>query len=180
MSSGTPSPTSVVLYRALERDDADRLLAFTRELREEDLLFLRTDITDPLVVADWVRSVEDGRTRTVLAVADGCVVGYASLHVSDILWTRHIGELRLLVARDHRGRGVGRELARRSFRTASSDGLQKVVAQMMATQREAQSLLHHLGFIPEAMLRDWVIDRNGATHDLIVMSREVEDPEALA
>ncbi len=162
-------------FRVLARGDAERLLDFTRSLEEQDLLFLRTDVTDPLVVADWIRSVEDGRTRTVVATRDDEVVGYGSLHLSEILWTRHLGEMRILVASDLRGRGVGAHLARQVFVFARRAGLQKIVAQMMASQREAQSLLHHLGFIPEAMLRDWVIDRKGATHDLIVMSREVED-----
>jgi hypothetical protein len=47
--------------------------------------------------------------------------------------------------------------------------------QMMSTQQDAQTLFHDLGFVPEALLNDWAIDRQGHTHDLIVMSREVDE-----
>ncbi len=48
---------------------------------------------------------------------------------------------------------------------------------MMSTFHQAQDLFHHLGFIPEAMLHDWVIDGHGRTHDLLMMAREVDGEE---
>ncbi|MEM8960432.1 MAG: GNAT family N-acetyltransferase [Acidobacteriota bacterium] len=163
-------------FRLMQAGDQDAVLAFTRELREEDLLFLRLDITRPEVVDQWIENIEAKRTRTVVAIDDdGKVLGYGSIHLNDALWTRHLGEIRLLVVPQMRGHGLGRALAEYVFTVAQDLDLSKLVAQMMSTQHDAQDLFHHLGFIPEAMLHDWVIDRAGRTHDLILMAREVDE-----
>lgn len=162
-----------VTFRLMEAGDEAAMLAFTDSLPEHDLLFLRVDITQPEAVETWLRNIERGRTVTVLAEHEGRVVGYGSLHYNDLLWTRHLGEMRLMVGPGARGKGLGRVLAEQVFALAEGFGLQKVTAQMMSTQHNAQDLFHRLGFIPEALLHDWVIDRKGRTHDLIVMSREI-------
>ncbi|MEM7583615.1 MAG: GNAT family N-acetyltransferase [Acidobacteriota bacterium] len=162
-------------FRRMTADDRDRILTFTRSLPERDLLFLRLDITQESVVDFWLQNIERGKTITVLAELEGELIGYCSLHQSESLWTRHLGEIRLLVSSNHRGKGIGGELARQIFELAQPRGLLKLVVRMMSSQQDAQALFHGLGFIPEALLNDWTIDRNGRTHDLIVMSREIEE-----
>lgn len=167
-----------VTFRLMNAADVDLMLGFTRKLPEHDLLFLRTDITDSAVVRGWVETIDQGVTATVLAEAAGELIGYCSLQQHDILWTRHLGEVLLLMNSKYRGQGIGGQLARQVITLAQGfDHLQKLIVQMMSTQRTAESLFHHLGFIPEALLHDWVIDRAGRTHDLIVMSREVDFEE---
>ena len=169
-------PTNV-RFRAMGADDRESMLAFTDRLPPDDLLFLRLDITQQEVVDEWIRNIEQGRTRTILATVEGRIAGYGSIHHNDTLWTRHLGDMRLMVAPEHRGRHIGSALAERVFEVGRELGLFKITAQMMSSQHPAQDLLHRLGFIPEAQLHDWVIDRRGRTHDLIVMSREVEEDE---
>lgn len=164
-----------VIFRLMGPGDRDPMLAFTGALPEQDLLFLRYDITKPEVVDKWLRNIERGRTLTVLALEGATVIGYCSIHHSAILWTRHLGEVRLLVAPAFRGKGIGQALAERAFALVRGLTLTKLAAQMMSSQRSSQNLFHRLGFIPEALLHDWVIDRNGRTHDLILMSREIDD-----
>ena len=41
--------------------------ALCANLSEDDLLFLRTDITDPAVVDDWIENLRKGTTITILA-----------------------------------------------------------------------------------------------------------------
>lgn len=164
-----------VTFRKMTRADRERVLEFTRSLPERNLLFLRIDITRSEVVDQWLHNIEEGRTVTILAEDAGVLIGYCSLHRSEILWARHLGEIRLLVGPNYRGKGIGSLLARQVFEIAQGTDLLKLVVNMMSTQRDAQSLFHNLGFIPEAMLHDWAIDRAGRTHDLIIMSREVED-----
>jgi RimJ/RimL family protein N-acetyltransferase len=164
-----------VTFRNITAADRDTILAFTRALPEQDLLFLRMDITQASVVDLWIHNIEIGKTVSLLAETEGRMVGYCSLHHSEIQWTRHLGEIRLLVAPEVRGKGIGGELAKQTFALAAHLSLQKLVVQMMSTQQDAQTLFHHLGFVPEALLQDWAIDRQGRTHDLIVLSREVDE-----
>ncbi|MEM9555943.1 MAG: GNAT family N-acetyltransferase [Acidobacteriota bacterium] len=183
----SPIPTrSVVLddldvvVRPMTTADRDAVLAFARSLPEDDLLFLQTDITRDDVVDGWVRDVESGRTVTLLAELAARpgerteqLIAYVSLEHSKSLWTRHLGEILLLVASAGRGRGLGSHLAEQIIEVAKLYDLQKLVVQMTSTLKPAQSLFHRLGFIHEALLDDWVIDRGGRTQDLLVMSREV-------
>src|SRR5215207_5148822 len=97
--------------RPLTEADRDAVLAFARALPEEDLLFLRVDLTDPAVVEQWLGRQAAGRSVGLAAEADGALAGYASLHLSETSWQRHLGELRVQVGREHRGRGLGRALA---------------------------------------------------------------------
>ena len=84
---------------------------FARSLPEDDLLFLRMDITDPDAVAHWVRNLEAGLTTTVVAEAGGEIAGYSALVQNRVAWQRHLGEIRTQVALRFRSQGLGRALA---------------------------------------------------------------------
>lgn len=162
-----------VTLRRMNSVDADRVLAFARSLPPDDLLFLRTDITDEAVVAQWVANLESGRTLTVLAEAGGTVIGYSSVHKNEVSWQRHLGEMRIQVAPSARAQGLGRVLAAEMFAIARDEGLGKIVVQMTEEQRAARALVERLGFRVEALLQDFVIDRDGRTHDVVLMSYDV-------
>lgn len=162
-----------VKLRLMTADDGDRILAFARSLPEEDLLFLRIDITDPEVVRNWTERLEAGTTLTLIAEANGELAGYGNLLRGDTAWQRHLGEIRLLTGRSFRGLGLGRILAEAIFQAARDLGLSKLTAQMTPDQKGAIATFERLGFRPEALLQDFVIDRAGRTRDLIVMAYDV-------
>ena len=162
-----------VTLRLMNRGDLENSVHFARALPEEDLMFLTIDITDANDMAQYVQAVESGHALTVLAEADGRFVGYGSLNVSRPHWTRHLGEMRLLIHPDFRGKGLGRVLANEVFQAAQVKGLRKLIARMAVSQRGAQKVFEKLGFTAEAMLNDFVMDRHGRTHDLIVMTYDV-------
>jgi RimJ/RimL family protein N-acetyltransferase len=157
----------------MKPDDAGALLAFAQSLPEDDLLFLSVDITAPEAVEQWARNIRSGRTRTVLAEAGGKLIGHGTLSFNELTWTRHLGEIQLMISPDRRGGGLGSLLATEVFALAQGLGLQKIVARMASEQRGALQVFERLGFKAEALLADYVIDRQGRTHDLIVMSYDV-------
>jgi L-amino acid N-acyltransferase YncA len=164
--------TSVKL-RLMASTDVQRVLAFARGLPETDLQFLRVDITKMLVVMLWAQNIKAGQTVTVLAEREREVVGYASLHHNQVSWQRHMGELRVQVAPELRAHGLGTALGREIFAIAPEMGLVKLVAQMTPDQRQAIALLERAGFRQEAVLRGFVIDRQGRVNDLVVMTCDV-------
>lgn len=172
-----PWTTSVdgvrLTFRLMEPSDRDAILVFARSLPNDDLMFLRTDITEPKTVDAWMNYIKNGRTLSVVAEVDGKLAGYASIHLNEALWTRHVGELRVLVGRDHRGIGLGKRLTNEAFAIAKDLGLKKITAQMPTDQRGARQVFEHLGFRPEALLADHVMSRDGRTHDLLIMSYDV-------
>jgi len=163
-----------VHLRMMTDADADRVVAFARSLPEEDLLFLRSDITDRKVVEQWVQNLASGRTVSVIAEANGEMAGYASLHYNQVSWQRHLGEIRIQVGSRYRSQGLGRALAGEIFAIAKDLGLKKIVAQMTADQKGAIATFERLGFHLEALLQDFVMDRAGRTRDRVVMSFDVD------
>jgi RimJ/RimL family protein N-acetyltransferase len=162
-----------ITLRLMTPEDREAFLAFTRAQPEDDLFFLLVDVTTPEGLDHWMRDLQDGRNITVLAEEDGRLLGYSSLHHGQTRWTRHLGEIRLLVAPGQRGRGVGRLLAHEVFAIAHDLDLQRIVVRVASEQATAQRLFQHLGFHMEALLADWVIDRRGRTQDLVLMSYDV-------
>jgi RimJ/RimL family protein N-acetyltransferase len=162
-----------ITMRLMNANDRDAVLAFAQALPADDLLFLPLDITHPKVVDGWMRSISSGRTFTVVAEAEGQLIGMGTMVRSETNWARHLGNMRLLVSPSARGIGLGSVLANEVFMHAQAVGLQKIVAQMAAAERGAIAVFEKLGFRAEALLTDYVMDRTGRTHDLIVMSYDV-------
>lgn len=162
-----------ITIRLMKPEDGDQLLAFARSFPEHDLLYLSIDITRPEVIEGWVKHVEEGRTLTVMAETGGQLIGHGTLYLSELTWTRHMGEIQLLINPAYRGGGLGSLLANEVFALAQERGLQKIIARMAADQKGALLVFERLGFKAEALLADFVMDRQGRTHDLIVMSHDV-------
>ena len=162
-----------VKLRLMEANDLDKILAFAANLPADDLLFLRTDITDRNVVKQWIDNIKHGHTVTLLAEIDDEIAAYASVHMDQARWTRRVGEIRINASSRFRGMGLGRRLAAEVFDLARSLGLKKITAQMTTDQTAARAAFERLGFQVEAVLTDWVEDRNGRSRDLLVMTFDV-------
>ena len=114
---GQSFPNEIVLpngrhlaLRLMGAADREQILTFARSLPPDDLLFLRTDITEPVIVDQWIADLKRANTITVLAEAEGELAGYATLHLEQARWTRRVGEIRVQVAPAFRGHGLGRRL----------------------------------------------------------------------
>jgi L-amino acid N-acyltransferase YncA len=156
--------------RQLQSSDRDAVARFLRRVPEADRTFFKEDVDDPAVVRAWINP---GPARAI-AVGAGEVVGSVSV-VPLHGWSSHVGEVRLIVDPDHRGRGIGRALARRSVVEALELGLQKMVVEVIAVQEPTIAMFRTLGFEPEALLTDHVRDKGGALRDLMVLSHSVEE-----
>jgi len=163
-----------VSLRLMEAADRQRVLSFAQSLPPDDLLFLRTDITEPALVDEWIGNLEKGATVTVLAEVDGKLAGYASLHLEQARWTRRVGEIRVQVGVPYRGAGLGRQLAAQIFGLGQARGLKKMAAMMTPDQAGARAAFEKIGFSVEALLQDWVVDREGRPRDLLIMSHDLE------
>jgi len=155
--------------RPIEAGDSEALSRFFERIPESDRTFLKEDVGDPRVLADWVRP-DAGRT---IAVDDDDQVVGALAVVPLVGWSSHVGEVRLVVDPEHRGRGIGRRLARQAVLDAVDMGLGKLVVEVISDQAPLIAMFRGLGFEPEALLTDHVRDRSGQTRDLIVLANSV-------
>ncbi len=159
--------------RLMTPADEAAVLAFAQQLSVHDLLFLPRDISEPKVVAAWMEATRTGAIVTVLATKGAQVLGCATIVRDEWSWSRHVGELRVLVVSALRGQGVGQKLTQESFALALEMGLEKLTAQMTVDQGGAIAVFEGLGFRPEALLHDHVKDRDGKSHDIVILSHEV-------
>ena len=159
--------------RPMTAADEAGVLAFARALPLHDLLFLPRDISQPRVLAAWIKEIERGELTSLLAVRGDQVLGCGALVRNPLSWSAHVGEIRVVVSRAVRGQGVGRSLSQEVFALALSLGLEKLSAQMTVDQVGAIAIFEGLGFRGEALLRNQVRDRDGALHDIVVLGHDV-------
>lgn len=159
--------------RFMDASDKDKVLAFAKKLTEDDLLYLRTDITDPAIVDAWVENLKSGNTVSLLAEAEDEIVGYASVHREPARWTRRVGEIRVNALPQYRGSGLGRALTAQAFEVGRALGLRKLAGMMTTDQHGARTAFERLGFTVEAMLAGFVEDRRRRPRDLLIMSYDL-------
>ena len=167
-----------ITFRLMGAADEAAVLAFARELPVHDLLFLPRNISEPKVLSAWIKEIERGTITSLLAWKGDRVVGCGTV-VRDLhSWSPHVGEIRMVISNDLRGLGVGRALTQETFALALSMGLAELMAQMTVDQTGAIAIFEGLGFKAEALLRDHVRDRDGRTHDIVVLGHNVAQVRA--
>ena len=143
VADGYPKTISLsdqeVEIRVFGTQDRAQVLAFAQALPEQDLLFLRLDITEPDIVDAWLANVSSGATFSLCAYAGDEFVGYATVERNPARWTRRVGEIRVNVAPSLRSHGLGRILTSQIFDIARAMGLKKLVAHMTPDQAGAQA-----------------------------------------
>ncbi len=156
-------------------DAEAEVLAFANTLPPHDLLFLRRDITEPKVLSAWAAQLRTGEITSLLARDEaGEILGCTAVVQDELSWSPHVGELRVLVAPAGKDRGLGRQLIQESFLIALGLGLEKLTAQMTTDQTAAINVFEEMGFTAEALLKEHVRDHQGAKHDIVILSHDVE------
>src|SRR5919109_1497039 len=118
-------------------DDAPALLEFYCSLPPEDLRYLRADVTLPEAMDRWVEGIESGQAWHLLASYEGRIVADGELDCPLYGWSRHVGEVRLVVDQAFRGSGLSMAIARDLLAQAVDEGLHKVIVQMTVDQYPA-------------------------------------------
>lgn len=172
--------TEVVL-RLMVKDDERALFEFFQKVPKEDRLFLRDDVSDPQTARAWAKGLNYDRILPLVALVDGKVVGDATLHRRHHGWAQHLGKMRLVVLPEYRQKGLGTLLVAELIEIAKGLELERVVVELMGTQRAALFALRHLGFERAAVLYQHVKDQAGRPQDLVIMVKDlVETPDLVS
>jgi L-amino acid N-acyltransferase YncA len=166
---------SEVLVRLMRKEDGDRLLEFFRGVPEEERVFLREDVTRPEAIESRIRAMGRGRFLSVLAEAEGRIVGESTLQRRPTYWLQHVAEVHVVVGQGYRRIGLAHNLLYELFDLARDQGVETLLAEMMSEQVAALSLFERLGFKREAIFRRLVKDLHGTKHDLVIMTRDLTE-----
>jgi ribosomal protein S18 acetylase RimI-like enzyme len=145
---------------------SEAMTRFATSLSREDRNFLKEDASDPVVLDRWAQPSDIDR---FVAIKDANVVGYVGIHPLEG-WSSHVSEVRVLVAPEARGQGIGQRLVRTAVAVAVADGKEKLVIEVVSDQEQTIGMLQANGFVPEALLANHVRDRQGQLRDLMVLS----------
>ncbi len=162
-----------VQVRAFEPVDASLLQRFWAELPEGDRMYLRNDVTKENWIDLYIWRLEHEQTVPMIAVSENRVVGSATLYRRESGWSAHVGEIRVAVAPDFQGRGLGKLLVKPLVRAGVTLGLDQLIAHLVDNQVSARRLLEGIGFQQDAVLSGRVKDAHGFRRDLVVMCNEI-------
>ena len=163
-----------ILIREMTVEDLEPSLTFFQSLPEEDRAYLRRDVVQREVVERRIREMQFGDVRRLVAAADDQIVADGSLEFSSEEWKRHVGEVRLIVARPYQRKGLGVLMARELFLLAAGAKMEEVIVKMMRPQKAARSIFQRLGFRQEVVLPDYLKDLAGRRQDMILMRCDLE------
>lgn len=165
-----PLETSVqCLIRPLEPEDEAGFLKFLHEVPEIERLFIKQRLDNPFLMKDWCADVDYDARLPLLALADGQVIGVATLEQRHGGWKRHIGMTHLLTHPGYRGVGLAGMLIREIIDVARHSGLSHLQSEFNAERVLAIRAFAEAGFDELMRLRGYVKDMQAQTHDFVLM-----------
>jgi len=163
-----------VKLRPLVKEDREMLLKFFQGLDAKELSFLRSDVRDPAVIDHWVNNIDYHKVFPLVAEAGGRIVGDVTLHMRKVGWKRHLGNVRVVVAKDYQGKGLGTLLINEIVELAGEFGLEKLIAEIHLQAQAALTVFKHAGFATKGVFEDLVKDIQGRSSDLVVLVCDVQ------
>ncbi len=157
-----------LLLRPLTAEDREGLVALYASAQPEDVRSLRDDVTDPQVVRGWVDTLDYSRVLPLLALMGERIVGNATLHRRGGPY-RHVGEVRIFLAKDYRGRGLGTEMLKTLVDLARKEGLHWLQAEVFASQPKVIRAFESMGFEQRCVLEDYFMLPDGQTEDVVIL-----------
>lgn len=167
-------------FRPLQRDDEAAFYDFFQAVPEPERMFIKHRVNDRSIIKGWCENIDLGRNLPLLALADGQIVGDATLHQQLGGWRRHIGRVSVLVHPKYRGKGIARALVTELIEIARFCGLEKLEAEFIGQQQAAAHTFAMLGFNELIRLDDYVKDMQAISHDYILMGHELLTDEEYA
>ncbi len=164
-----------VTIRNLTIEDLDRLMSFYQSLPEEDIKYLRVDVTNRNIVKQRIEFAEAGDIFRIVALKGDSIIADGALELTTEDWRRHQGELRVIVAEEFRRKGVGMIIMREVYFLAIEKKVEKVIAKMMKPQAAAMKICKTLGFHEEVLIPDYVKDQTGKSQDLVIMTCNIQE-----
>jgi ribosomal protein S18 acetylase RimI-like enzyme len=163
-----------VTLRPLKQEDEGALVDMFKGFSEDELWFLNHDLSDPAIIHTWIKQLDLSRVISIVAFLEGRVIANAALMMKQFGAKSHIGKLRISVAPSFRENRLGTWMLLDLSNLAMAIGLQMLVMRLVP-DRDALAIkgVKKLGFVEEALLKDYVLDREGNDHDMVMMTKRL-------
>jgi len=158
-----------VLLRPMLQEDRKHLDELFLAITEEDLHFFRHNVKDSDLLQSWCDDLNYDRVLPLLALVKDRLVGIVTLHFFQGS-RRHVGEIRLFLAKDYRKRGLGIKMSRAIIDLARKHGLKILVGEIIADQPKVIKAFEQLGFKIQCTLDDFFMFPDGDTTDVVMVT----------
>ena len=167
-----------VTIRPLQPDDDTALHRFFLRVPEEDRFYLNNDVTAPEVIREFTGNISMDVTIPLVAVSGDKIVADSTLHRSRRASRRHVGELRIVVDTEYRGRGLGARLIDELIQLGVDLGLERLAFELV-DRREMPAIqaAKAAGFEQVAVLEGRVRDMYGIMQDLVILELPLEEDD---
>ncbi len=165
-----------VLLRPLLAEDQTLLFDLFHQASEDDTRFLKDEVKRPETVGRWIENLDYDRVMPLLAYADGKIVGDCALY-RGTKTVRHVGEIRIFLAREYRGVGLGSKMILEMCDLAKKVDLQFLRAEVVLDHVKVVKAFRRLGFDLRCTLDDYFLRRDGVSHDIALMMKRLVRPE---
>jgi RimJ/RimL family protein N-acetyltransferase len=158
-----------VLLRPLIHDDRQGLLDLFLPVSSEERSYMRHNVNDPSVVNAWVDHIDYDTIFPLVAVVGDRVVGNATLHFYQGP-ARHRAEVRIYLAHDFRGRGLGTKLIQALIEQAKRRNIYIIEIQVVSELVNDIKAMQKAGFKADCILEDYFMLPDGELKDLVHMT----------
>jgi ribosomal protein S18 acetylase RimI-like enzyme len=162
-----------VTVRPMVKEDRDKLAEFFKRIPDQELRVLKDDVTGGTVIDQWAQSLDYDRVLPLVVEIGGRIIADATLHRRRQGWRRHLGGVRVVVDPEFRHRGLASRLLAELAEVASREGLMRLYVELPADDKPAIELFRARGFKEVARFGDYILDRKGKYHDLVVLHLDV-------
>ena len=167
-----------VTIRPLRPEDGAELLQFFLRVPEEDRFYLNNDVTASEVIQEFTGNINMEQTIPLVAVSGDKIVADSTLHRSRRAARRHVGELRIVVDPEYRGRGLGARLIDELIHLGVDLGLERLAFELVDTREQpAIQAAKAAGFEEVAVLEGRVRDMYGIMQDLLILELPLEEED---
>lgn len=156
-----------VLLRALVPEDRSALCALYAPVTPEERAGMRHDVRDPAVVGAWADQVDYELILPLVALTANRIVGNATLHFNAGT-AQHRAEVRVFLAKDFRGRGLGSQMLKILIELARRRNVFQLEAQILSEQTSVVKAFQALGFKVQCSLPDYYMKPDGELCDVLL------------
>lgn len=167
-----------VLLRPLTAEDRQTLIDLFAVITEEERRYFRTNVKDPEIVGSWVDRLDYDKVLPIIAVIGDRIVGDATLHFHDGP-SRHIGELRIFLAKDFRKRGLGVRMLSALIELAKRRNLYILQVEVVSDQPKIIQAFQSVGFMIKSVSKDFFMLPDGELRDLTHLVLYLRQPEVI-
>jgi len=159
---------SRVLLRPMTNSDDDLMGELFSSINGDDLKYFRHNVKNAEVLKNWTNNLDYKQVIPLLAMVQDHPVGDATIHFGEGP-RRHIGEIRIFLARDYRKRGLGMKMLRTVVDLARKQGLSILTAEVIAENVKLIKAFESLGFQQQCTLDDYFMFPDGECIDVKLM-----------